>query len=180
MHLRYFPLFTLAALSLLSSAVCQTSGSGRPCTFDFNRPDVPNCIYTGKLGSTVSSRYLRELVFDQFGLAPVYSHEEGWMYVNRRGRVVLSGVARMDNWADTFHDGLVRVVRNGKYGFANRKGTIVVPAAYDGALNFENGAAEVCNNCRCDERDSEHCALTGGQWSRIDTSGRVLAHLKSR
>ena len=35
----------------------------------------------------------------------------------------------------------MRFVRDKKYGFANRKGEIVVPPIYDGAMNFENGIA---------------------------------------
>ena len=50
------------------------------------------------------------------------------MYVSRKGKVVIWGVPVMDNGADSFHDGLVRIVRNGKYGFANRGGEVVIPA----------------------------------------------------
>jgi len=66
------------------------------------------------------------------------------MYVSRTGRVVIIGVPSMDNGADTFHNGLVRVIRNKKYGFANRKGQIVIAAHYDGAMNFEQGKSKVC------------------------------------
>ena len=77
------------------------------------------------------------------------------MYVNRRGKIVISGIPVMDNGTDSFHDGLVRVVRNGKYGFANRRGHVVIPPIYDGVMNFEKGRAEVCKGCesKCDDRD---------------------------
>ena len=174
------PLFSAAILTpLLFFASGENVKSGRPCMFDPERPDVPNCIQTGNAGDLfVVDNYLRQLTFDRFGLAPVYTREDGWMYVNRRGRVVVSGVAAMDNWADSFHDGLVRVVKKGKYGFANQKGIIVIPRVYDGAFDFENGTAEVCRACHCNDRDSEHCALTGGEWYRIDTRGRVVARLE--
>ena len=152
--------------------------SGRPCMFDAERPDVPNCIQSAHSGALfVSANYLRQLSFDRFGLAVVYSRPEGWMYVNRKGRVVVSGVAAMDNWADGFHDGLVRIVKNGKYGFANQRGIAVISPIYDGALNFENRLAEVCLGCRCNGHDGEHCTLAGGEWFRIDTRGRVLARV---
>jgi hypothetical protein len=85
------------------------------------------------------------------------------MYVSRTGRVVISGVPSIDNWADSFHDGLVRVVRNKKYGFANRKGQIVISTNYDGALNFEKGKAKVCSRCesKCVDHDCEYHVFAG-------------------
>ena len=164
-------------LWFVSLALGENLNPGRPCMFDPERPDVPNCIQTDHSGGLfVSSNYLRQLSFDRFGLAVVYSRQEGWMYVNRKGRVVVSGVAAVDNWADGFHDGLVRIIKNGKYGFANQRGTVVISPVYDGALNFENRIAEVCRGCGCDDHHAEHCTLVGGEWFRIDTHGRVLAH----
>jgi WG containing repeat len=125
---------------------------------------------------SITSRYVRELPFDRFGLAPVYSHKYGWMYANRTGIVVVSGVYGFDNWADEFHGGLVRVTRKGKFGFANRKGAIVIAAVYDGAFSFKNGSAIVCRQCRC-ERSGKHCVLRSGEWFRIDVSGKTLERL---
>jgi hypothetical protein len=147
---------------------------GRSCTFDFEHPDVPNCLYKMKSGGMfVVTKYIRELSFNEYGLAPLLSDNHEWMYVNRRGKVVITGVAWMDNGADDFHDGLVRVVRAGKFGFSNRSGKIVVPAVYDGAFGFKNGVAEVCKGCS-NECEDEHCAFVGGDWLRIDTAGRPI------
>src|SRR5437879_1587661 len=102
-------------------------GPATSCLFDFERGEVPACIRQAADGKLlVSKQVLKLLDFDSDGLAPVLSAREGWMYVSRTGRVLISGVPSMDNWADSFHDGLVRVVRNKKYGFANRKGQIVI------------------------------------------------------
>lgn len=102
------------------------------------------------------------------------------MYVSRDGKVVVVGVASMDNAADSFHDGLVRVIRKGKYGFANRKGQLVVPAIYDGAMNFEKGQALVCKGCEIKAAgpDSEHHFFAGGEWFRIDTKGVALSRVQ--
>ena len=72
----------------------------------------------------------------------------------------------MDNGPDSFHDGLVRVVRNKKYGFANRKGQLAIPPTYDGAMNFEKGKAKVCKGCesKCAEGDCGHHYLF---WRRV-------------
>ena len=101
------------------------------------------------------------------------------MYVNRRGKIVISGVPTMDNGADRFHDGLVRILRNGKYGFANRRGEVVIAAIYDGAVNFEKGRATVCKGCesKCVDSGCEYHSFTGGEWFQIDAKGAVLARL---
>jgi hypothetical protein len=159
----------------------KTSVAGTPCVFDFERGEVPDCIGASPKGELfVEPRYLKELSFDSQGLAAVLSNKEGWMYINRRGRVVISGVPVMDNGADWFHDGLVRIVRNDKYGFANRKGQVVIPPIYDGALNFEKGRATVCKGCKsaCAEPDCEYHSFKGGQWFQINTKGTVLNRLR--
>jgi WG containing repeat len=155
----------------------QPDDRGRACTFDYDRPNVPDCIRTDVFGKlTVSPNYLGDLRFDKHGLAALSAAGLGWAYVNRKGDVVVTGVAPFDNWADEFHDGLVRVLRDRRYGFANRTGKLVIPPKYDGAFQFERGTAVVCNRCQtqCDE-DGEHCSFVGGQWSRINARGVVVA-----
>jgi hypothetical protein len=158
----------------------KTGAIGAPCVFNFERGEVPNCVFKSANGDiAVARRYLKELVFDSYGMAAVRSSTERWMYVNRKGKVLISGVPVMDNWADTFHDGLVRFVENKRYGFANRKGQIVIPPTYDGAMNFEKGSAEVCTGCqsKCVETDCEHHVFSGGDWILINTKGSVLKRL---
>jgi hypothetical protein len=142
---------------------------------DFN--EVSDCIKLGKNGQLfIAQKYLRQLSFEKNTLASVYSEEEGWMYVNRKGRVIISGVAAMDNGADVFHGGLVRFSQNKKWGFADERGRIVVAPIYDGAMNFDNGLAKVCNGCRstCAEPKCEHHLFTGGEWFYINTKGKIV------
>ena len=156
----------------------KSGATGTPCLFDPERGEVPDCIRQGKTGELfVAPQYLKELSFDTHGLAAVNSRKAGWMYVNRRGKIVISGVPTMDNGADWFHDGLVRIVRNGKYGFANRRGEVVIPAIYDGAMNFEKGRAAVCKGCesKCVDSGCEYHSFTGGEWFQIDAKGVILA-----
>jgi hypothetical protein len=153
---------------------------GTPCLFDPERGEAPNCILEGETGELfVAPQYLKELHFDAHGLASVNSPKVGWMYVNRHGEVVISGVVVMDNGADRFHDGLVRIVRNGKYGFANPSGQVVAPLIYDGAMNFENSRAVVCKGCesKCVDSGCEYHSFAGGEWFQIDVKGTVLTRL---
>ena len=164
------------------SELQSAGGPTTSCLFDFERGEVPDCIRRTAAGELLVSRQVLTLLdFDSFGLVPVRSARDGWMYVSRTGRVVISGVPIVDNWADSFHDGLVRVVRNEKYGFANRKGQVVISAKYDAAMNFENGKATVCNRCesKCADHDCEHHVFAGGEWFQINTQGMVVAPIRS-
>ena len=52
----------------------------------------------------------------------------------------------MESWItieDDFQEGMACVKKNGKYGFINKKGKLVVNAIYDNAFSYENGLAYV-------------------------------------
>lgn len=164
-----------------SSAQSARQPTGAPCLFDAERGEVPNCLLNDANGElSVSPPLVKELKFDLHDLAAVHSRKDGWMYVNREGKVVITGVVLMDNWADTFHDGLVRFMRNNKYGFADVTGRTVIAPIYDGALNFENGYATVCKGCKskCADPDCEYHFFSGGIFFTIDTKGtkRTQSH----
>jgi WG containing repeat len=160
-----------------SSGVHSAGAAGTPCLFDLQRGEVPNCLRESATGELfIAPQLVKDLQFEAYGLAAVLSPKRGWMYVSRTGRVVVSGVPVMDNWADSFHEGLVRIVRNGRYGFANRRGQIVIPPVYDGAMNFEKGRAAVCKGCT-DTCVGEYHLFKGGEWFQINTKGTVLARL---
>lgn len=175
----------LAALSVASPSQqpppIKAAAPDTSCLYDFERGAIPGCIHKAANGElSVKQEVLKQLQFDSHGLAAVRSAAKGWMYVSRTGKVVISGVPTMDNWADTFHDGLVRVVRNGKYGFSNRKGQLVISPVYDGAVNFESRKAKVCNGCtsKCVELECEYHVFSGGEWFEIDTSGTVVSRIR--
>jgi hypothetical protein len=46
-------------------------------------------------------------------------------------------------YGGNFVNGLARVKVDGKMGFINKKGVLVVPAIYDSAFNFYQGRAAV-------------------------------------
>jgi hypothetical protein len=163
-------------IRLEQTGVDKSSPQGSPCMFDFERGELPNCILKSAAGDlSIAPQFLKDLEFDSAGLAAVRSATQGWMYVNHKGKVIIRGVPVMDNWADTFHDGLVRFVRNNKYGFANRSGRTVIPPIYDGAMNFEKGNAEVCKGCasKCADPDCEYHVFSGGSWFLINTNGAI-------
>jgi hypothetical protein len=147
--------------------------AAQSCLFDYERGEVPDCIRVGADGSrSIAAPYLKELRYGTNGLAGARA-VDGWMYVNRGGKVVISGIPTFDNGPDEFHDRLVRFVKNRKYGFVDRNGKIVIPPQYDGAMPFEAGRAKVCLGCvdKCADHECEHHVFSGGKWLSVDKNG---------
>lgn len=99
-------------------------------------------------------------------------HAVGFMY-DRKGNFLFHPFW-FDNGTDDFSEGLMRFVKNGKIGFADKRGTIVIPAQYDFADSFRYGYTEVCQDCYWHKTDDEHSIVTGGQWWVIDKKGQTV------
>lgn len=114
--------------------------------------------------------------FNQYGLAPFTIQSFGRVYVNRGGRIVIRDVAMMDNVPDAFHHGLVRIERDGKWGYADASGRIVVPITYSCALNYKAQDRDIgpllCVGCSA-VQEGEHQACSGGKWYRTDSKGKL-------
>lgn len=98
-----------------------------------------------------------------------------WVCIDDHGKVLLRPFI-FDNGPDNFSEGLARFTEGGRMGFFNNKCQAAVPALYDFALPFQDGAAEVCLGCK-EIRAGEHMTISGGRWGLIDASGKVLAKL---
>ncbi len=176
MRQRLFYIFIICFLTQFIA--CQaTNSQGKSCILpgdDFAQ--VENCLHSDKDGLYIAAPYISQLTFAQNALAVVYAKDEGWMYVNKEGRVIIAGVAPMDNGADIFHDGLVRFSKNKKWGFADEQGNIIIPPVYDGALNFQAGLARVCKGCveKCVNKNCEQRYFSGGAWFYLNTKGKIV------
>jgi hypothetical protein len=89
---------------------------------------------------------------------------------------VLFDVYFFDNWPDEISDGLFRVKRNGKIGYANEKGEVVIPCQFECAHPFENNKAMVTFDCNlvCADKDCEHERMESDSWFYIDKKGNRL------
>jgi hypothetical protein len=104
------------------------------------------------------------------------AHSWGMAY-NKKGRFLFAPFA-FDNGADGFSEGLTRFVKNGKIGFANRHGDIVIDAKYDYADMFNYGIAAFCNGCHWESKD-ERSFIRGGTWGYINYKGEIL-HVQNK
>ena len=118
---------------------------------------------------TVAASTLRQLDFDRYGLAVIVLRDEGYAHVRRDGRALV--VPTFDNGPDEFIGGLVRVKIGDKFGFANRRLKLVIPADYDGAYRFIGKRAWACTGCVLTS-DGEHSWFSGGEAVCLDQRGR--------
>ena len=88
----------------------------------------------------------RELIPQSYLLISDYTTEErissevftvsgpnGWGFVNRAGQIVSEGYEH----ADPFSDGMARVSKDGKIGYVNEAGVLVIPCQYDSDGNYD-------------------------------------------
>lgn len=138
----------------------------RGCTVDTETFAIPSYALESRFGHLYLSHPFVHLFFahERNQLAPVYLPESGWAYIDRDGRVVVQNVATMDNGANAFHDGLVRITHAGKWGLADMRGRMVVPLRYDGMLDYQSGLGwKACTGCRT-VTAGEHSWFEGGVW----------------
>jgi hypothetical protein len=170
----------LLAASIYQYRVAAQDAHNENCAPDPELIAVPPCAIQHIGGQTrIIQSHLTTRSFNKYGLAPAWI-EGGWTYVNRRGLVVVENVAIMDNWANEFHHGLVRVTHNDKWGLADTHGKQVVPLQYDGALDYEPGIGWlVCKGCVDTPINGEYSWYKGGQWFRLNAQGKLIGPTKS-
>lgn len=78
-----------------------------------------------------------------------------------------------DNGPDYINEGLFRIKKNDKIGYANEEGEIVIVPRFDCASSFENGLAKVSNSCTL-KKVGEHEEIEWIDFNLIDKDGRIV------
>ncbi len=123
----------------------------------------------------IPPRYQIAREFSSTGIAAVVD-EKGWAYIDKSGRIIVRPLVA-DNGPDYFHEGLARFRRDGKVGFFDEQGRVVIQPGYTFAMPFSDGRAAVCDGC-AEVEEGEHRAMRGGKWGFIDRSGRLAIPLE--
>ncbi|MEJ5049487.1 WG repeat-containing protein [Chryseobacterium culicis] len=100
-----------------------------------------------------------------------------WGYVYDKNGKFLYKAFLYDNGADYFSEGLRRLVKNGKVGFADRNGKIVIEAEHDFASPFNYGYAAFCDGCDWEKTNDEHRSIVGGKWGVMNGKGQTVQPL---
>jgi hypothetical protein len=82
-----------------------------------------------------------------------------------------------DNGADYFVEGLRRFVKNGKIGFVDRNGKVIIEPKHDFVDYFNYGYASFCDGCDWEKTDDEHKSIVGGKWGMMNTKGETVHRL---
>jgi len=101
-----------------------------------------------------------------------YINDQGFVAFSKNGKKLFV-VYPFDNGPDYPSEGLFRIIKGDKIGFANIKGEVVIPPRFNAVLPFHNGRAAFCDGCRKIQH-GEHQAWEDGQWGFIDRKGNEV------
>lgn len=105
------------------------------------------------------------------GKLSIIEKDQKWVVVDEQ-KTVLYDVYLYDNGPDAPVDGLYRIVKNGKIGYADAStNAIVIEPQYDCAYPFENGKAKVSTNCKT-VQEGDHSIWESDAWQLIDKTGK--------
>ena len=105
-------------------------------------------------------------------LAIVLVKDKGFVGIDRKENILFN-IYPFDNGPDYPACGLFRIIKNGKIGFADLNGKIIIQPQFDCAYPFENNQAKVGVGCK-ENRNGEHRFWSGGNWHTIDLKGNVV------
>lgn len=102
------------------------------------------------------------------------SSESGFELVgiNQKGQRLYE-VYLFDNGPDYVEEGMFRILRNGKTGFADTTGNIVIEPQFGCAFPFSGGKAKVAYDCTL-VAAGEHTTMQSESWFYIDKQGRRM------
>jgi hypothetical protein len=158
-----------AFLSVLLLGAC----SRAPLQDSSLRPFEANGLwgYRNTRGDEViSPRFFQARDFSTDGIAAVVD-ESGWVYIDRTAAPLVRPVV-VDNGPDYFSEGLARCIQDGRIGFFDARGQVVIEPRLDFALPFSESRAGFCEGCR-EQREGEYTRRVGGKWGFIDRAGAV-------
>jgi len=133
-----------------------------------------DCAYVNSKGDTIVpfGKYLlcQDSIIKEIGF--VYSNH-GIFCINSQG-IELFEVFNYDNGPDYPAQGLFRIIKDGKIGYANMHGKVVIEPKFKCAWPFEKGKAKVSYNCDINKK-GEYNFWEGGDWFYIDRKGKKIS-----
>ncbi len=92
--------------------------------------------------------------------------------INQKGQRLYE-VYWFDNGPDYLEEGMFRIRRNGKTGFADATGKIAIEPQFGCAYPFSDGKAKVAYECTL-TAEGDHTAMQSESWFYIDKQGRRI------
>ncbi len=158
-------------LSITAVASCSGSGTFSESLLPFEDQKSQLWGYKKPGGTVViPPRFHVAGEFSSYGLAAV-ADDSGWQYIDTEGNTIIRPFV-FENGPDYFKDGLARFIMDGKFGFFNERGQIVISPRFDFAAPFSESLAAICIGCRKFKK-GEHSWYDGGVWGYIDRLGNI-------
>jgi hypothetical protein len=141
----------------------------------FNDSVKNTCGYKNLKGDTIIKLGKYVMCWtDTFKTYAIVSKAHRGLIAIDRSEKELFQVYNFDNGPDYPAGGLFRIIKNGKFGFADTNGKIVIKPQYGCAFPFENGIAKVAVNCVDKKTGEKHHYWESDKWFYINKSGSKI------
>ena len=128
-------------------------------------------IPADRFGHVYESR-LDKITFVLFKDGP-----KGIYAINRKGEPLFE-VFCIDNGPDYVKEGMFRIIKDGKIGYANMNGEVIIEPQFDFAYPFQNCGYAVFNMGGKQTLDNnthdKHWKMEGGKWGIINKKGEIV------
>lgn len=104
--------------------------------------------------------------------AIVYDTKKGLIGIDLEENILFNAVWDGEGYPIETSEGMLLIVENETYGFANNKGEIVIEPQYKCAESFINGKAKVSNDCYASNKG--HNKWKMNTWTYIDKNGKEV------
>jgi hypothetical protein len=136
---------------------------------------APSCAFVDQTGKEIIPASKYKSCFSGFFATFLYVSDsklmDGKVVAINRNEEVIFEAFMFDNAPDEESEGLFRIIRDGKIGYANQRGEIVIPATYACAEPFSGGKAKVTLSCN-KTKEGEYTVVESNEWFYIDLKGK--------
>ena len=169
-------IITIILLVFISINICAQDNKLYIYWPDFDK-DETICGYVDSNGEIVipAGKYPNIFTAEFDKIAFVLLKDKKGVYAIDRSEKILFQICSFEFCPDIISNGLFRIIENGKIGFANMNGEIVIKPNWEFIFPFqENGLAIFCEKGNWIWIDKEHRKFSGGKWGAMDTKGNIV------
>lgn len=111
--------------------------------------------------------------FDKIAFVAIKG-KKGVYAINKKEKVLFQ-VCNYEFFPDKVSNGLFRIIENGKIGFANMDGQIIIKPQFNFIFPFQkNDFAIFCEKGAWIKVHEEYTKFSGGKWGAIDKNGKII------
>ncbi|MFC2102649.1 WG repeat-containing protein [Bacteroidota bacterium] len=147
---------------IIQDGVVMYLQKGKPSWVDEPQPGI----------RSTGNEEVPDMTFPEATFDITYIPDLGFAAVDKK-RNFLFEIYPFDNGPDYPSEGLFRIRENGKIGYADLQGDIVIAPSFEFANPFQNGIAVISEEGTL-EQDGEHSVMKAAKWGVIDKTGKII------